>query len=128
MDKLLILIEEGDSGKILSEENFYPRFNELLKYGLVEIKEDKIYLTAQGIEAKKNGVDFAIRKAIRQQYLDDQKREQVKQNWIRKIFGDPETRKRYITSLLLLILSLLPLFLKLSSRIKKKLKGKSSLK
>lgn len=62
MDRLLKLIEEGDPDVILSEEQLIPRFNELMKYDLVTLKDDKVYLTEKGKEAKREGVDKIIKR------------------------------------------------------------------
>ena len=62
MDRLLKLIDEGDPDVILSEEKLIPRFNELMKYDLVTLKDDKVYLTHKGREAKREGVDKFIKR------------------------------------------------------------------
>lgn len=76
MDRLIDLIEEGDPNKILSEEDLFPRFNELVKYGLVVLKDEKVFLTKKGIQAKKEGVDLFINKEkfarIKYQYLQNE--------------------------------------------------------
>lgn len=119
MERLLNLIEKGDPGEILSEENLYPKFNELLKYGFVVIKDDKVFLTAKGELAKFEGVEQAIRKEKRKQYLDSQKIEEEKRNWYRKLVDDPK-RKRYIISFLLLFLSLIPILITFQSRLRER--------
>lgn len=60
MDRLLKLIEEGDTEAILSEKELVPEFNELLKYDLIYLKDEKIYLTEEGKAAKIEGVDVVI--------------------------------------------------------------------
>ena len=77
MDRLIDLIEEGDPNKILSEEDLFPRFNELVKYGLVVLKDEKVFLTKKVIRAKKEGLDLSIQKEkfdqIQDQFVLDQK-------------------------------------------------------
>lgn len=121
MDKLLILIEEGDSGKILSEKDLNSKLNELNKYGLVEIKDDKIFLTAKGKAAMKDGVDLLIRKEKRQQYLDEQIQEEENRKQIEPVSTFKDKKKATTTNFQLLLLSLLPLILKFISGIRKKL-------
>lgn len=53
--KLLQLIDEGDPSSILSEDNGRG-FNELMKYQLISIKNDKVLLTDLGREAQKDGI------------------------------------------------------------------------
>lgn len=76
MDKLIALIEEGDPRKILSEEDLYPKFNKLVKHGLVVLKDEKVFLTKKGIQAKKEGVDLFLKKEkfarIQDQYLQNE--------------------------------------------------------
>lgn len=59
-DKLLKLIEEGDADTILSEENMQNSFSELVKYELIVIKNDKIFLTELGTVARIVGVQKVV--------------------------------------------------------------------
>ncbi len=54
-EELLNLIEIEDIFTILSEENM-EGFNELVKYELICIKDDKVFLTDLGREAQVSGV------------------------------------------------------------------------
>lgn len=58
-EELLNLIESGDVFSILSEENM-KGFNELMKYELIAVKDDKVYLTPLGKEAQIHGVQKVI--------------------------------------------------------------------
>lgn len=49
-ENLLKLIATGNPVSILQEPDLIPKFNELLKQGLIEIKEDKVLLTEKGEE------------------------------------------------------------------------------
>ena len=77
MDRLMDLIEEGDPKKILSEEDLFPRFNRLVKYNLVVLKNEKVFLTKKGIKARNEGIDLFIKKEklarIQDQYLESEK-------------------------------------------------------
>ncbi|MFO7719476.1 MAG: hypothetical protein R6W85_03445 [Gillisia sp.] len=89
MEKLIDLIEEGDPSKILSEEDLFPKFNELVKYGLVVLKDEKVFLTKKGIQAKKEGVDLFIKKEkfalIQAQYLQNAKFNKEKKGFFKKL-------------------------------------------
>lgn len=58
--KIMELIENGDCLSILAEDSLRENFNELLKYGLIDIVEDKVVLTKKGAEAKILGIEKAI--------------------------------------------------------------------
>lgn len=77
MDRLMGLIEEGNPNKILSEEDLFPRFNRLVKYNLVVLKDEKVFLTKKGIRARNEGIDLFIKKEklarIQDQYLKSEK-------------------------------------------------------
>lgn len=59
-DELLQIIEGGDPARILSEDDLVQRLNFLLKYQLVTITEDRIYLTEKGREARIKGINSII--------------------------------------------------------------------
>ncbi|UJH92059.1 hypothetical protein LZ575_05490 [Antarcticibacterium sp. 1MA-6-2] len=59
-DRLLKLIEQGDAAIILSEENLQNCISELLKFELIVIKNDHIYLTEIGKTALIVGVEKAL--------------------------------------------------------------------
>lgn len=58
-DDLLRIIEDGDAEIILSPENS-KGFNELVKYELVYMKNEKICLTDLGVKAKTEGATKII--------------------------------------------------------------------
>ena len=58
-EEMLHLIECGDIVELLSEENM-KGFNDLIKYELIVVKDDKIYLSELGKEAKLNGVKNTV--------------------------------------------------------------------
>ena len=58
-EDLLHLIETEDVFNILSQENM-EGFNELMKYELITVKDDKVYLTPLGKEAQIHGVNNVI--------------------------------------------------------------------
>lgn len=60
MERLITLIDEGDPEVILAEDALVPKFNELLKYDLVVIKDDRVFLTEKGKLAKSYGIDYII--------------------------------------------------------------------
>lgn len=60
-DKLLKLIEEGDADTILSEENMQNSFSELIKYELIVLKNDKVFLTELGTVARIVGVKKVVK-------------------------------------------------------------------
>lgn len=110
MDKLLKLIEKGNPEVILSEEELVPRFNELLKYDLIELKDDKVLLTEKGHEAKKYGVETVLKKERRERFV---KKEVPKNNAFPAVGvnGRKQTVKILNLGILLLLLSLAILFL-----------------
>ena len=60
MERLIKLIDEGNPEVILAEEALVPKFNELLKYDLVVIKDDRVFLTEKGQTAKLHGFEYII--------------------------------------------------------------------
>ena len=60
LERLIKLIDEGDPEVILAEDSLVPKFNELLKYDLVVIKEDRVFLTEKGKLAKTHGFDYIL--------------------------------------------------------------------
>ena len=57
-DKLLQIIEDGDAVDILAED-YAASLNELMKFELIEIHNEKLQLTDKGRQAKLKGVkDF----------------------------------------------------------------------
>ncbi|HEY9184598.1 MAG TPA: hypothetical protein VIM94_04675 [Salegentibacter sp.] len=55
--KLIELIKNGDAIAILAEDSLIEGFNELLKYDLMDIVDDKIILTPKGEKAMDIGLD-----------------------------------------------------------------------
>jgi len=60
LERLIKLIDEGDPEVILAEDALVPKFNELLKYDLVVIKDDRVFLTEKGQTAKIHGFDYIL--------------------------------------------------------------------
>ncbi len=60
MERLIKLIDDGDPEVILAEDALVPKFNELLKYELVVIKEDRVFLTEKGKIAKARGLEYIL--------------------------------------------------------------------
>jgi len=58
-EEMLHLIESGDMVELLSEENM-KGFNDLIKYELIVVKDDKIFLSDLGREAKLMGVKHTV--------------------------------------------------------------------
>lgn len=71
VEKIISLIEMGDPVPILAEESFIEVFNELLKYELIDLKDDKIVLTPKGEEARKIGLTKALNQMKNQEELKD---------------------------------------------------------
>lgn len=61
MERLINLIDEGNPEIILAEDSLVPKFNELLKYDLVVIKDDRVYLTEKGKLAKTHGFEYVMK-------------------------------------------------------------------
>ena len=108
MNKLLDLIEEGDPDKILSEEELFPKFNQLVKYGLVVLKDDKVFLTEKGIQAKNEGVDSFIQKEkfaiIQHQYMQQEDLNKKNNQFFKKI--KPPKLIHWVYLMILLALTL----------------------
>lgn len=60
MERLIKLIDEGDPEVILAEDALIPQFNELLKYDLIVIKDDRLFLTDKGQLAKIHGFEYVL--------------------------------------------------------------------
>jgi len=61
LERLIKLIDEGDPEVILAEDSLVPKFNELLKYDLVVIKDDRVFLTEKGQLAKLHGFEYVMK-------------------------------------------------------------------
>ncbi|WP_372918910.1 hypothetical protein [Salegentibacter sp.] len=55
--RLFELIKNGNAIAILAEDSLIEKFNELLKYNLMDIVDDKIVLTSKGEKAMNMGLD-----------------------------------------------------------------------
>lgn len=55
--RLFELIKNGDAIAILAEDSLIEKFNELLRYDLMDIVDDKIVLTSKGEKAMNMGLD-----------------------------------------------------------------------
>lgn len=97
-EKLLRLIDEGDPSSILSEENT-KGFNELMKYQLITIEDDKVSLTELGREAINEGILKVMEKAKEPTILVNALNSPIKVL--------PKNRKVYYASLLFFLLMLL---------------------
>lgn len=60
LERLIKLIDEGDAEVILAEDALVPKFNELLKYDLVVVKDDRVFLTEKGRLAKTHGFEYIL--------------------------------------------------------------------
>ncbi|WP_029034080.1 hypothetical protein [Salinimicrobium terrae] len=58
--KIIELIEKGDPLPILAEESLAENFNELLKYQLIDIIDDRVVLTQRGLAAKDLSFDKVL--------------------------------------------------------------------
>ncbi len=94
MDFLLKLIDKGDATAILAEENITKAFDELLRYDLIDIIEERVCLTRKGKKAKELGM---------KNFLEQNKTDPVRSNSHQQYF-------KTTTSTNLLFQSLLPLF------------------
>lgn len=104
MDRLLKLIEEGDPDVILSEEKLIPRFNELMKYDLVTLKNEKVYLTEKGKQAKREGVEKIIKREKRMQFQHSIVPNPLEKKTAMTFTSGYRNRKLLLISLLLLLL------------------------
>lgn len=66
--KLIELIKNGDAIAILAEDSLIEKFNELLKYNLIDIVDDKIILTTKGENAMNMGLDNIMAKLNLQEH------------------------------------------------------------
>lgn len=85
-EKLITLIDKGDPVPILAEDSLVESFNELLKYGLIDIVNDRVILTAKGIEAKHKGLnqvlyDLNVQEELKEFSKDAQKKENILFRW-----------------------------------------------
>lgn len=114
LDRLLQLVEEDNPDTILAEEKLVATFNELLKYGLIELQDEKIYLTPKGKLAKNEGVENFINN-LKQIQAQNEPKNQQKRTAVIKPFFLTVNRKLWSLSLLFLLVlamvfSLLNLF------------------
>lgn len=58
--KLLKLVQDSDTTKILTDENLKKSLNDLMKYELIDIKNEKIYITERGKRAQREGLNAVI--------------------------------------------------------------------
>lgn len=97
-DKLLKLIEEGDADTILSEENMQNSFSELIKYELIVIKNDKVFLTELGTVARIVGV---------QKIVNELKEKKIAVKTAAPVADPKDIRISYLSYYILLIVGLL---------------------
>lgn len=92
-DKVLRTIEEGDATDILTEA-YAESFNELMKYELIEINEDKVRLTDKGRQA----LSFGVANVLKQAPVSKEKLQVTD-------FPQPDSRNRSFFVLLIFLLS-----------------------
>ncbi|CAM4293700.1 hypothetical protein [Gillisia limnaea] len=123
MDKLIDLIEKGDADKILSEEDLFPKFNRLVKYGLVVLKDEKVFLTEKGIQGKKEGVEAFIKKEelarIQNQHLQQENSNKKGKRFFKRISPPKLIHWGYLMILLALALGNKLYQLKIRGKFKK---------
>lgn len=79
-EKIIGLIQKGDPIPILAEDSLVEIFNELLKFNLIDIIEDRVVLTSKGEEAKNIGLEkvvneLKIREELKEFSVDIQRQE-----------------------------------------------------
>lgn len=100
-ERIIRLIEQGDPIPILAEASLVDTLNELLKYQLVDIIENKVVLTSKGEEARILGLD----KVINQIRIDEE---------LKDFSTETQQKEKNVFQLCLwLCLSLVTLFLAL---------------
>ncbi|MDR9457645.1 MAG: hypothetical protein RI572_09560 [Salegentibacter sp.] len=73
--KLIELIKKRDVLAILAEDSLVEDFNELLKYELIDIVDDKVMLTPKGEKDRNIGLDEILTKfRIQEQNIFSAKR------------------------------------------------------
>lgn len=70
-EKIVELIENGDPIPLLAEASLVDSFNELLRFQLIDIVEDKVKLTPKGEEAKIIGLDEVLVQLKTEEELED---------------------------------------------------------
>lgn len=70
-EKIIALIDKGAPLPFLAEESLVETFNDFLKYGLIDIIDDKLILTSKGKEAKDLGIEKVIAELKVQEELKD---------------------------------------------------------
>jgi hypothetical protein len=70
-EKIVRLIENGDPVPSLTEDSLIEVFNELLKYGFIDVIEDRILVTVKGEEAKISGLNKVLNELKIQEELKD---------------------------------------------------------
>ena len=99
MEKIIELIDKGDCLSILAEDSLQENFNELLKYRLIDIVDDKVVLTRKGEEAKTVGFEKVIA-----QLRNEEKRIEVPEE-------KPQKKSRIYTAGFGFLLALIFIFL-----------------
>ncbi len=110
LDRLLQLVDEGNPDTILAEENLVSTFNDLLKYGLIAIEDERVYLTAEGKMAKEEGVEHFIDKLKQEQVTEEFNNQPKKTEIIPPAFF-ANKRMLWSLSLLLLVVLAIAIFL-----------------
>ncbi|WP_029036804.1 hypothetical protein [Salinimicrobium xinjiangense] len=83
VEEIISLIEQGDPVPILAQDSFVEVFNELLKYQLIDLVNDKVVLTPKGKDAKEIGFSKVLFQLNNQEELKDFSRdEQKKESYV----------------------------------------------
>jgi|SRR5690606_3739349 len=69
--RLLHLIYEGKTSDILTDRSLRESLNDLMKYELITIYNNKLRLTDRGIAAMKNGINTVITKVKSQKKVQE---------------------------------------------------------
>lgn len=85
-ERIIRLIEEGDPIPLLADTGVVDCFNELLRYELIDIVNEKVILTQKGEQAKTVGLDQFLHDLKTKEELKDfspeiQVRENFKFKW-----------------------------------------------
>lgn len=70
-EKIIKLIEKGDPIPILAEAGVVDCFNELLRYELIDIVNEKVILTQKGEQARITGLDQFLQELKTKEELKD---------------------------------------------------------
>lgn len=70
IEKILKMIEQGDTVLLLAEISLKESLDELFKHGIVEVLDDKLVVTERGLEVRAKGIEKVLEESRAHEKLE----------------------------------------------------------